>query len=262
MARPNYGPGELAGFDNFPDQIRVVIDSGIANNSELFVDGQNVVLESTPSSGMQKGSKVVGEPLPEKRIVYSDTGSDTDLSLKISYYGWGEFLLNSEMSEDYYTLEVTQGIAIQTGDWESEKLFEKVKKALTQIPVTESMSEEFGINIARSEDDLPDLADYDFDIYMREDGVWWIDRNQDGVPEHRDKDKDGTPDAYDWDFPNYPPTDDNDSQDEYDDVDVSARCVPKIIRSDNRLIRVNADCSKEVITTIEDDVPSGAQLNT
>lgn len=147
MARPNYGPGEHCAFNDFPQGVFLVIGEQLAANSNLFEEGKTVVLQQTPLSGTEQGDKVVGEELPKKAIIYTDTSDDDLFDLKVEYYGWGEFYLQNS-SDDTYTLDITEGIAILAGDWDRRLFFEEVYTGRTKIPESAKLNALFGTNVA------------------------------------------------------------------------------------------------------------------
>ena len=155
MARPNYGPGEHCAFDDFPQKITVVVDELLASNSGLFDLGQSVVLQQTPLSGQEQGNKIVGSELPEKQMIYTDTGDDSSFNLKVSYYGWGEFYLLD--GEDYYSLDITKGMSVQAGDWSNAKLFETVFRGSTKIPSSKDLNTDIGETV-----NITVVESYDF----------------------------------------------------------------------------------------------------
>lgn len=145
MARPKYGPGEHCSFDEYPDKVAVTINNLMAEETELFTSGQMVILKKTPKHLKLQGSLVLDEELPEQRAVYTDTGDDDDFSLKVTYYGWGEFSIKGEPGEEKVLLTVTKGITIQSGDWEEEKPFEIYETGETPIDPGASFLQERGI---------------------------------------------------------------------------------------------------------------------
>ncbi len=124
---------------NFPQQIRLVVDAKLASESSLFDEGQSVILRQTPISGQLQGEQVVGEELPTKRMIYTDTGEDSSFNLKVSYEGWGEWVIE-QAEDDTYTLYIKKGMAVQAGDWEEEKIFRNGIKLKTQVPTTKDLA--------------------------------------------------------------------------------------------------------------------------
>lgn len=153
MSRPNYGPGDHCRFNDYPQEIGLVVGTKLASESDLFKEGQYLVLQQTLLSGTIQGNRVVGEELPKKAMIYTDTGEDDSFNLKIEYYGWGEFYLRNA-DDDYFTLDITKGQVIQAGDWDNPKSFEIKYTGSTQIPGTESMAEEMGFNISTRETEV------------------------------------------------------------------------------------------------------------
>ena len=139
MARPNYGPGDHCQFNDYPQKISLVVGQKLASESGLFKEGQLVVLQQTPLSGQEQGDKVVGEELPKKAMIYTDTGEDDSFNLKIGYYGWGEFYLVSP-DDGYYSLQITKGMVLQAGDWGSPNDFQIYYHGTTRIPSSKDIN--------------------------------------------------------------------------------------------------------------------------
>lgn len=159
-------------FINYPQAIRVVINAQLASEMSLFEEDDTVVLQQTPTSGQLQGDLVVGEELPTKRIVYTDTGDDSSYNLKVAYEGWGEFLVE-QAGDSYYTLYIKKGIAIQAGDQDEEKIFRDGIRLSTQIPTTRDLTgveppKTVSLNI---EDVEIDYRDYDLDYTSEPSGT-------------------------------------------------------------------------------------------
>lgn len=74
--------------------------------------GSKLLLYRTPKCGVAQGDYVVGSALPECRMIYSDTGSDDDFLLKISFIGYGTFYRLTS-SDAYLRFQVYKAIAIE-----------------------------------------------------------------------------------------------------------------------------------------------------
>jgi len=148
MARPDYGPGHHLHFDDYPRQISTVLKEKVASESSLFEVGQTIRLRQTLNSKQVQGDYVVGQPLPDKRVIYTDTGEDENFNLKVSYYGWGEFYLVSD-DADYFSYRMTKGMSIQAGDWSKEKNFETQYFVATEVPNSETMAKELNFTVDR-----------------------------------------------------------------------------------------------------------------
>ena len=141
---PNYGPADHVRFEDYPERIQIVVGDFLEQESGKFASGQPIVLFKTPKSGVAQGSYVVDEPLPDKRVVFTDTGKDDTFNLKITHYGWGEFYIADPASDEFLSLKMTKGMTVEAGDWDEEKLFESYWYGTTQIPVTEDLKTELG----------------------------------------------------------------------------------------------------------------------
>ena len=160
MSRPNYGPADHCQFNDYPKEIRLVVGQLLAENSDLFDYGQTVVLQQTSNSGVLQGDKVVGEELPKKAMIYTDTGDDESFNLKIEYYGWGEFFVATEEGtdgtgdEDYHTLDIKKGMSVQAADWDNPQIFENVYRGPTEIPASKDLNTDVGTTVKISKVDL------------------------------------------------------------------------------------------------------------
>ena len=157
MARPNYGPADHCQFNDYPQKIRLVVGQLLAENSGLFEYGQTVVLQQTFNSGRLQGEEVVGEELPKKAIIYTDTGLEDSFNLKIEYYGWGEFYVPSNeavLSSDYYALDIKKGMSVQAADWDNSQMFENVYRGPTEIPASKDLNTDIGTTVAISKVNL------------------------------------------------------------------------------------------------------------
>ena len=136
---PTYPAGVHSHFLDFPLSIRMVTGQLLAEDSGLFDYGDSVVLRKTPQSGVLQGDLVVGEELPTKRMIYTDTGEDDSFNLKIAYEGWGEFAVR-QSGDETYTLFITRGTSLQAGDWDEEKVFRQTVELVTRIPTTTDLA--------------------------------------------------------------------------------------------------------------------------
>jgi len=119
-------------FDNFPAALDVrlghLASSLIAGDSL----GSKLLLYRTPKCGVAQGDFAVGSALPECRMIYSDTGSDTDFTLKVSFIGYGTFYKLTS-SDTYLRFQVYKAIAIETPT-AGEKVFGDTFDCETLIP--------------------------------------------------------------------------------------------------------------------------------
>ena len=160
---PTYPAGVHSHFLDFPQSIRMVTGQLLAEDSGLFDYGDPVVLRKTPQSGVLQGDLVVGEELPAKRVIYTDTGEDDSFNLKIAYEGWGEFKVK-QSGDETYTLDIIKGMALQAGDWDEEKIFRHGIELITKIPTSRDLAgvdapETISLNIEEAE---VDYRTYDF----------------------------------------------------------------------------------------------------
>ena len=158
MAVPSYGPGEHLKFEDFPERIQTVVGSLLEGESGRFTSGQPVFLYQTPLSRVVQGDYVLGEELPPKRIIFTDTGEDDNYNLKICWYGWGEFWLQ-DSADDYFSLRITKGMVVHTPDWDEEKLFEAYWTGPSKVKATDELLTEWGIPTASDEEVIDDILD-------------------------------------------------------------------------------------------------------
>ena len=161
MARPNYGPADHCRFNDYPKKIRLVVGQLLAENSDLFDYGQTVVLQQTSNSGVLQGDKVVGEELPKKAMIYTDTGLDDSFNLKIEYYGWGEFYLKNA-GDECFSLDITKGMTVKAADWDKEECFQAVRSGKTKIPNSKDMQEELHASVSIT-------RNYEIEVPVKED---------------------------------------------------------------------------------------------
>ena len=156
---PNYGPADHVRFEDYPERIQIVVGSFLADETEMFTEGQPIVLYKTPKSGVAQGSYVVDEPLPDKRVVFTDTGEDDTFNLKITHYGWGEFYIGDVNNDDYLRLKMTKGMTVLSSEWEEEKVFAAHWYGDTRIPITDDLKQEFGYPISLEEEEIDAIID-------------------------------------------------------------------------------------------------------
>lgn len=118
-------------FDGFPPalEIRMGASGGdIVAGASL---GSKFTLTRTPKCGVPQGYYVVGSALPEYRMIYSDTGSDDNFTIKVSFIGYGTFYKYTD-NDTYLRFQVYKAIAIETAA--GEKIFGDTFDCETLIP--------------------------------------------------------------------------------------------------------------------------------
>jgi len=85
--RFNYPSSLHCAFADFPQALDVRLGVQAAVVKPGASRGSKVVLRQTPASGFVQGVVAAGSPLPELRMVYSDTGGDADFQVKVSFDG-------------------------------------------------------------------------------------------------------------------------------------------------------------------------------
>jgi len=132
-------------FDNFP----VAIDIRMGPSAGDIVSGASLgtkfTLTRTPKCGVAQGDYVVGSALPECRMIYSDTGSDEDFTVKVSFLGYGTFYKLTE-ADEYLRFQVYKAIAIETAS--GEKVFGDTFDCETLIPATDDVTALFSYDEA------------------------------------------------------------------------------------------------------------------
>lgn len=124
-------------FDNFP----VALDIRMGPSGGDIVAGASLgskfTLTRTPKCGVAQGSYVAGSPLPECRIIYSDTGSDDIFTIKVSFIGYGTFYKLTN-ADTHLRFQVYKAIAIETAT--GEKVFGDIFDCETLIPATQDVT--------------------------------------------------------------------------------------------------------------------------
>lgn len=100
-------------FDGFPAAMMMTAGAKISEIVPSASFGSRFKLTRTPKCGVAQGDYVVGSALPECRMIYSDTGSDDDFTIKVSFLGYGTFykVTNSDL---FLRFMVYKAIAIET----------------------------------------------------------------------------------------------------------------------------------------------------
>lgn len=119
-------------FDNFPVSLDVHLGTLASSEVEGASLGSKFTLTRTPKCGMAQGAYVVGKELPECRMIYSDTGSDDDFTIKVSFIGYGSFYKYTD-ADEYIRFQAYKAIAIETALL-GEKVFGEVFNCETLIP--------------------------------------------------------------------------------------------------------------------------------
>uniref|UniRef100_I2Q1D4 Uncharacterized protein n=1 Tax=Desulfovibrio sp. U5L TaxID=596152 RepID=I2Q1D4_9BACT len=123
-------------FDGFPTalEIRMGVSGGdIVAGASL---GTKFTLTRTPKCGLPQGDYTIGSPLPECRMIYSDTGNDDDFTIKVSFLGYGTFY-KLTASDQSLRFQVYKAIAIETAA--GEKVFGDTFDCETLIPATQDV---------------------------------------------------------------------------------------------------------------------------
>lgn len=133
-----YPHGVLLNFSGFPSRIRVFVgESGAALIPGASM-GSSFVLEQTPNSSVVQGELETNTVLPSKRVIYSDTGSDDDYKIKVSFSCYGVFLVENK-GDSFLTFQVFKSVIIETP--ENDPVEHSVyENHYTSIPVTIDMS--------------------------------------------------------------------------------------------------------------------------
>jgi hypothetical protein len=134
-------------FAGFPAAIRMICGEKIP---APYSYGSRVLLYRTPLCGEVQGEYISGAALPDYAMIYSNTGSDTDFDLRISFYGWGTFF-QKKSDDTYCTLEIRKGTKIECGSlskkfetidlWETKVLASTNLSSLTVLQIATSYSE-------------------------------------------------------------------------------------------------------------------------
>jgi len=78
-------------FTDFPAALDVRLGARAGEAVPGASPGTRRWLRQTPQSGFVQGVLAPGSPLPDLAMVYSDTGSDSDFALKLSFDGFTSF---------------------------------------------------------------------------------------------------------------------------------------------------------------------------
>lgn len=133
-----YPHGVLLDFSSFPDRLRVVLGEAGASLVPGASFGTAFVLSQTPKSGVMQGVIAENATLPDRRVIYSDTGSDGTFSIKVSFGCYGSFFVAAR-DDAFLTFQVFRSIIIETpGNDPVEHGI--IENHATTIPVTVDMS--------------------------------------------------------------------------------------------------------------------------
>lgn len=155
-------------FDGFP----VALDIRMGASGGDIVPGASLgskfTLTRTSKCGVPQGDYVVGSPLPECRMIYSDTGRDDDFTIKVSFFGYGTFYRLTR-ADTHARFQVYKAIAIETPSG-GEKFFGDTFDCETLIPAAQDVTALFAYDgpIARYTDKTTSGTD-------DECGYVWID---------------------------------------------------------------------------------------
>lgn len=136
---PTYPESTHCRMTGYPQKIRVMIDARMAEETP-YAYKQCVVLQQTFNSFKLQGSYVKGEELPVYRAIYSDTGSDDNYDLKVTFGGWGTYYIKNS-SDKYYSIERKRIMTVQVSGWDDEKIFSNIERIYTSIPVSKSIAD-------------------------------------------------------------------------------------------------------------------------
>ena len=131
-------------FDNFPASLDIRLGSLASSEVEGCSLGSKFTLTQTPKSGVAQGDYTVGEELPECRMIYSDTGSDDDFTIKVSFIGYGTFYKYTS-SDEYLRFQMFKAIGIETSLL-GEKIFGDTFDCETLIPADADTTALFDYN--------------------------------------------------------------------------------------------------------------------
>lgn len=119
-------------FDNFPPALDVRMGKSANEIVASSSWGSKFVLNQTPKSGILQGEYSAGSTIPDLAWIYSDTGSDDDYSLKISFIGHGSFYKLTSSSA-FLRAQVYKAIIIENPDT-GQKIFGDTFDCETLIP--------------------------------------------------------------------------------------------------------------------------------
>ena len=121
-------------FDNFPPALDLRMGEKAREIVPSASFGSRFILARTPKCGVPQGDYAVGAALPSCRMIYSDTGSDDDFTIKLSFLGYGSFYKLTN-ADQYLRFMVYKAIALETSTV-GEKIFGDVFNCETRIPAT------------------------------------------------------------------------------------------------------------------------------
>lgn len=148
-------------FHNFPIALDIrmgALGGEIVAGASL---GSKFTLTRTPKCGVAQGEYTVGSALPECRMIYSDTGSDDDFTIKVSFIGYGTFYRLTS-ADQFLRFQVYKAIAIETAA--GEKVFGDTFDCETLIPAETDITALFNY-------DGPTIK-YADDIEVSEEGIF------------------------------------------------------------------------------------------
>ena len=121
-------------FDNFPPALDLRMGEKAREIVPSASFGSKFILTQTPKSRVPQGGYAVGAALPSCRMIYSDTGSDDDFTIKLSFLGYGSFYKLTN-ADQYLRFMVYKAIALETSTV-GEIIFGDVFNCETRIPAT------------------------------------------------------------------------------------------------------------------------------
>lgn len=108
-----YPQSKNCSFSGFPSALEVRLGDLASSEITGCTMGSKRKLFQTPKSGVPQGSYVEGESLPDCRIIYTDTGSDDEFTMKVSFFGYYTYYKRFS-SDTYLRLFSYKAIAIET----------------------------------------------------------------------------------------------------------------------------------------------------
>jgi len=156
-------------FDGFPHRIEIRCGRNISELSKLFSFGSKLTLTQTTNSGQEMGwmpdqndsnsyydawvsyDQSTGENtyikcytgISDIRMIYTDTGSDSEYTLKVSFIGYGSFFTKTA-SDQYYLFDVYKSIVIENSNGNSVEFGDDFI-CETKVPVSVSLASMFNV---------------------------------------------------------------------------------------------------------------------
>lgn len=117
-------------FLGFPDYLAIRVGSLLVPYLDGASVGTRINLLPTPKSGVLQGTLTIGGAIPLLEMIYSDTGSDDNFVLKLSFFGTYAFY--KYLSTDaHFRFLLRKGIRIEAGELSQE--FQDVIDCQTKV---------------------------------------------------------------------------------------------------------------------------------